>query len=53
MAAEWVTEENASEKFGVPPSRVIDYLALIGDSSDNVPGVRGIGPRICGSRMPM
>ena len=45
VAAEWVTEENASEKFGVPPSRVIDYLALIGDSSDNVPGARGIGPK--------
>ena len=32
------------EKFGVGPQAVVDYLALIGDSSDNVPGVRGIGP---------
>ena len=32
-------------KMGVPPERVIDLLALAGDSSDNVPGVRGIGPK--------
>lgn len=32
-------------KFGVRPDQVIDYLALVGDSSDNVPGVRGIGPK--------
>ena len=45
VAAEWVTEENADEKFGIPPSQVVDYLALVGDSSDNVPGARGIGPK--------
>ncbi len=45
VAAEWVSEVNAHEKFGVPPNRVIDYLALVGDSSDNVPGARGIGPK--------
>lgn len=45
VAAEWVTEDNASEKFGIPPSQVADYLALVGDSSDNVPGARGIGPK--------
>ncbi|MDP2955192.1 MAG: DNA polymerase I [Longimicrobiales bacterium] len=45
VAAEWVTEANASEKFGIPPSQVADYLALIGDSSDNVPGAPGIGPK--------
>jgi DNA polymerase-1 len=45
VAAEWVTEENAAEKFGIPPSQVADYLALVGDSSDNVPGARGIGPK--------
>ncbi|MFZ5579275.1 MAG: DNA polymerase I [Pseudomonadota bacterium] len=33
------------EKFGVPPGRIIDYLALIGDTSDNVPGVKGCGPK--------
>jgi DNA polymerase-1 len=45
VAAEWVTEENAAEKFGVPPSQVADYLALVGDSSDNIPGARGVGPK--------
>ena len=43
VASEWVTEDNAIEKFGVPPSQVADYLALVGDSSDNVPGAPGIG----------
>ncbi len=33
------------EKFGVQPEQIIDLLALMGDSSDNVPGVRGIGPK--------
>ncbi|MEJ2678427.1 MAG: DNA polymerase I [Gemmatimonadota bacterium] len=42
---EWVDERNASERLGVPPERVTDYLALIGDSSDNVPGAPGIGPK--------
>ncbi|MCB0394135.1 MAG: DNA polymerase I [Bdellovibrionales bacterium] len=37
--------EKANEKWGVPPEQMIDYLALVGDSSDNVPGVRGIGPK--------
>ena len=33
------------EKFGVPPERIADYLSLVGDTSDNVPGVSGIGPK--------
>ena len=41
----WVGIENASERLGIPPDRVTDYLALVGDSSDNVPGVRGIGDK--------
>ena len=32
-------------KFGVPPDRIIDYLALIGDTVDNVPGVNKVGPK--------
>ncbi|QQS55022.1 MAG: DNA polymerase I [Candidatus Competibacteraceae bacterium] len=31
-------------KFGIPPKRIVDYLALVGDSSDNIPGVSGVGP---------
>ncbi|MDG4554139.1 MAG: DNA polymerase I [Candidatus Competibacter sp.] len=31
-------------KFGVPPKLIVDYLALVGDSSDNIPGVPGVGP---------
>ena len=45
VAANWVDERNAAEKFGVAPDRVVDYLALVGDSSDNVPGAPGIGPK--------
>ena len=33
------------EKFGVPPNRIIDYLALVGDTSDNIPGVVKCGPK--------
>jgi len=32
-------------KFGVPPTLIVDYLTLIGDSSDNIPGVPGVGPK--------
>ncbi|MEM9601596.1 MAG: DNA polymerase I [Pseudomonadota bacterium] len=32
-------------KFGVPPERIIDYLALVGDKVDNIPGVPGCGPK--------
>jgi DNA polymerase-1 len=41
----WVGMENAGERLGVPPHFVTDYLALVGDSSDNIPGVRGIGDK--------
>ncbi|MEO7367562.1 MAG: 5'-3' exonuclease H3TH domain-containing protein, partial [Gemmatimonadaceae bacterium] len=41
----WISMENASERLGVPPKHVVDYLALVGDSSDNVPGVKGIGDK--------
>ena len=33
------------EKFGVPPARIAEYLALIGDTSDNIRGVSGVGPK--------
>ena len=37
--------EGVVGKFGVPPERIVDYLALIGDTSDNVPGVPKVGPK--------
>ncbi len=52
----WIKAPEVEKKFGVPPSQVVDVMALIGDSSDNIPGVKGIGPktaakliRACGS----
>jgi DNA polymerase-1 len=41
----WVSTENGSERLGVAPALVTDFLALVGDSSDNVPGVKGIGEK--------
>lgn len=38
-------EREVGEKFGIPPAAVVDYLALVGDSADNVPGVQGVGPK--------
>jgi len=43
-SAEYRYEEIAA-RFGVPPERMADYLALRGDSVDNVPGVPGVGPK--------
>ncbi len=40
-----IHEPQVLEKFGVKPSQVIDVQSLMGDSTDNVPGVRGIGPK--------
>lgn len=38
-------EGHVTEKFGVPPRRVTEYMALAGDSADNIPGVKGIGEK--------
>ena len=40
-----VDEEKVMERMGVHPNQIIDYKALVGDSSDNYPGVPGIGPK--------
>lgn len=37
--------DGVKAKFGVRPDQFIDYLAIVGDASDNVPGVRGVGPK--------
>jgi DNA polymerase I len=41
----WFDEAAVTEKFGVPPARVADVLALVGDTSDNVAGVPGVGKK--------
>ena len=41
----WVDGANAQERLGVPPTQVVDYLAMVGDSADNIPGVKGIGEK--------
>ena len=38
-------EAGVQEKFGVHPDQIIDYLALVGDTSDNIPGVPKVGPK--------
>lgn len=37
--------EGVIEKYGIPPELIIDFLALMGDSSDNIPGVKGVGEK--------
>ena len=38
-------EKYIKEKYGLPPSRYLDYKCLVGDTSDNIPGIRGVGPK--------
>ncbi len=45
MSNTTLDRDGVKEKFGVWPEQIIDYLALVGDSSDNIPGVPGIGPK--------
>ena len=45
MSNEKLSPQGVKEKFGVPPERIIDYLALMGDAVDNVPGVEKVGPK--------
>ena len=37
--------DGVKEKFGVPPEGIVDFLALVGDTSDNIPGVPKVGPK--------
>ena len=45
MSGELLDESGVIKKFGVDPDHITDYLALIGDKSDNVPGVDKVGPK--------
>ena len=45
MSEEVLDEAGVTVKFGVPPERIVDYLALVGDTVDNVPGVEKCGPK--------
>ena len=45
MTNETLDSDGVTEKFGLPPERIIDYLALMGDSVDNIPGVPGVGKK--------
>lgn len=47
----WYSEAEVKERFGTTPRHVIDALALIGDTADNVPGVRGIGDKTAAKLM--
>lgn len=45
MSEEVLDSAGVEAKFGVPPERIVDYLALVGDTVDNVPGVEKCGPK--------
>ncbi|WP_353155454.1 DNA polymerase I [Herminiimonas fonticola] len=45
MSGEILDRDGVQVKFGVPPERIVDYLTLIGDTVDNVPGVEKVGPK--------
>lgn len=45
MKEKTYSREDVKDKMGVYPEQIVDYLSLVGDSSDNIPGVAGIGPK--------
>jgi DNA polymerase-1 len=45
MTNECLDREGVLSKFGIPPERIVDFLALTGDTSDNVPGIEKVGPK--------
>ena len=42
---EWIGSAEVGRDFGVPPERIADWLALVGDTVDNIPGLKGVGPK--------
>ncbi|ACN98808.1 DNA polymerase I [Sulfurihydrogenibium azorense Az-Fu1] len=49
MKEEIVDTQKVIEKYGVSPQQFIDYLVLVGDSIDNIPGIKGVGPKTAAS----
>ena len=45
MKAKVLDVEAVKTRYGVTPNQFIDYLAIVGDSSDNIPGIKGVGPK--------
>ena len=45
MSKEVLDVEGVKTKFGLAPEQIVDYLGLMGDKSDNIPGVPGVGPK--------
>lgn len=45
MTNEALDTAGVTAKFGLPPERIVEYLALMGDAADNIPGVPGVGPK--------
>ncbi len=45
MSGTLLDRQGVVDKFGIPPERIVDYLALVGDSSDNIPGIPKVGPK--------
>jgi DNA polymerase-1 len=45
MNNEVLDYQGVTDKFGLPPERIVEYLALTGDKADNIPGVPGVGPK--------
>jgi DNA polymerase-1 len=48
-ATDYMTDDAVKDYFGVRPDQVVDYKALVGDKSDNIPGVRGVGEKTAGA----
>jgi len=46
---EYTDENGVKEKFGIEPKQIPDYLALAGDASDGIPGIKGVGPKTASS----
>ena len=46
---EYMNQEGVKEKFGIEPNQIPDFLALAGDASDGIPGIKGVGPKTASS----